>query len=135
MQKIDYFMRFFKKIIKPCVKFSRFGRKTKLVGKFLRKISKLSCENSKNALFLDYSQQNFQSPALNYRAFWQKNNCLGNFWENFQKFIEEIAKMHYFSLFSAKFKKPCVNFSRVWTKNTNCWVILRKFWNFLIKIH
>ena len=27
--------------------------------------------------------------------------------------------MHYFSIFFKKFNKPCVNFSRVWAKNTN----------------
>ena len=33
--------------------------------------------------------------------------------------------MHYFSLFSTKFEKPSVNFSRVWTKKTNCWESLK----------
>ena len=35
--------------------------------------------------------------------------------------------MHYFSIFFTKFKKLCVDFLRVWTKNPNCWEILRKF--------
>ena len=26
-----------------------------------------------------------------------------------------------------EFNKPCINLWRVWTKNTNCWEILRKF--------
>ena len=40
---------------------------------------------------------------------------------------ETLAKMHYFSISFQKLIKPCVNFSRVWTKNANCWEILRKF--------
>ena len=35
--------------------------------------------------------------------------------------------MHYFSLFPTKLLKAIVNFSRVWTKNTNCWDILKFF--------
>ena len=30
-----------------------------------------------------------------------------------------MIKTHYFSIFFKKFNKPCVNFWRVWTKNTN----------------
>ena len=33
-----------------------------------------------------------------------------------------------------KFNKPCVNFWRVWTKNTKCWEILRKFLKIFKKI-
>ena len=33
-----------------------------------------------------------------------------------------------------KFNKPCVNFWRVWTKNTKCWEILRKFLKILKKL-
>ena len=48
--------------------------------------------------------------------------------ENFRKFskrfLKKIATMHYFSIFFKKFNKACVNFLRVWTKNTICW----KFW-------
>ena len=35
--------------------------------------------------------------------------------------------MHYFSIFFKKINKQCINFSRVWTKNTNCWEILKIF--------
>ena len=35
--------------------------------------------------------------------------------------------MHYFGIFFKKFNKPCVNFLRVWTKNTNSWEIFKKF--------
>ena len=54
--------------------------------------------------------------------------------ENFRKFsknfFRKLFKMHYFSIFFKKVNKPCVNFSRVWTKNTNFWKILRNFRNF-----
>ena len=32
-----------------------------------------------------------------------------------------MLKTHYFSIFFKKFNKQYVNFSRVWTKNANCW--------------
>ena len=37
--------------------------------------------------------------------------------------------------FSRRINKPCVTFSRVWTKNTNCWEILRKLWTFWSKFN
>ena len=49
--------------------------------------------------------------------------------ENFQRFFLS-AKMHYFSLFYTKLLKPRVNFSRVWTKNTNCWAVFEKILKF-----
>ena len=42
--------------------------------------------------------------------------------------------MHYFCIFFKKFNKPFVTFLRVWTKNANCWEILRTFWKSLMKI-
>ena len=42
--------------------------------------------------------------------------------------------MHYFSVFFKKFNKPCVTFSRVWTKNTNYWEIFGKCCKFMMKI-
>ena len=55
--------------------------------------------------------------------------------ENFRKFFKKyflriLQKMHYFSIFSKKFNKPCVNFLRVWTKNAKCRAILRNFRKF-----
>ena len=51
--------------------------------------------------------------------------------EIFQKdFLRKLQKMHYFSIFFKKFNKPCVNFSRVWTKKTNSWEILNNFRKF-----
>ena len=43
--------------------------------------------------------------------------------------------MHYFGLFFKIFNKPCVTFSRVWTKTSNCWEILRKVCNFWWKFN
>ena len=34
-----------------------------------------------------------------------------------KRYLKKIAKMHYFSIFFKKSNKPCVNFSRFWTKN------------------
>ena len=47
--------------------------------------------------------------------------------ENFQKFLEKIAKMYYFNIFFKKVNKPWVHFLCVWTENTICWKFLRKF--------
>ena len=55
--------------------------------------------------------------------------------ENFRKisknFEWKLLKMHYFSIFFEKVNKPCVNFSCVWTKNTDFWEILKIIRNFL----
>ena len=52
--------------------------------------------------------------------------------ENFRKFSKKFfrksLKMHYFSIFFKKSNKPMRSFFAVWTKNTNCWDILRNFW-------
>ena len=54
----------------------------------------------------------------------EKHNLL----ESFEKiFIRILLKCIIFAYFSKKFSKPCVNFSRVWTKNANCWEILKIF--------
>ena len=52
---------FSKKLIKPWVKSSRFGRKTQLFRKRLRKFSKISLENSKKCIILVYFQNNFKT--------------------------------------------------------------------------
>ena len=38
----------------------------------------------------------------------------------------KFLKMHYYNIFLKKIKKG-VKLLRVWTKNANCWEILRKF--------
>ena len=43
--------------------------------------------------------------------------------ENLQKLLKKIPKVHCFSIFFKRFKNQCVNFSRVWTRNTNSWEI------------
>ena len=50
-----------------------------------------------------------------------------NFGKFAKKFPKKFAKMLYFRLFCKKISKSCVKFSRVWTKNTIVWEILRKF--------
>ena len=42
--------------------------------------------------------------------------------------------MHDFNIFFKRFNELCGNFSRVWTKNTNCWKFLRKFSKVFIRI-
>ena len=58
---MDYFRRLFKTMKKPRVKFSRFGRKTQLFGKFLRNFSKVSLENCKKCIIFVYFQNNFKT--------------------------------------------------------------------------
>ena len=50
-----------------------------------------------------------------------------NFWKFAKYFLRKLQKCIILAYFSKKFNKPCVNFSRVRTKNTNCWEILRNF--------
>ena len=52
----------------------------------------------------------------------------------FIKFLKKIGKMHYFSIFSKQFNKPCVNFC-AFGRKTNQLEFLRKFSkNFLRKL-
>ena len=54
----------------------------------------------------------------------------GKFSKIWKNFLRKLQKINYFSIFFKKLNKPCVNFSRVWTKNTNYWEILRNFLQF-----
>ena len=64
------------------------------------------------------------------------SDSLENFskiFEKFRKYFEksfkkvlDISKNVYFSIFCKVLLKPCVQFSRVWTKNTNCWENFKK---------
>ena len=47
--------------------------------------------------------------------------------ENFQLISKENSQTALFCLFFNRILKRCINFSRVWTKITNCCEILRKF--------
>ena len=60
---------FSKKLKNPCVKFSRFGRKTQLCGEFLRKFSKISLKKAQKMHYFGLFSKKFQNPALNFRAF------------------------------------------------------------------
>ena len=67
--------------------------------------------------------------AVEYPGFWLGGTLWGSgaeahegprIFENFQKnFLRKLLKCIILAYFSKKFNKPCVNFSRVWTKNTN----------------
>ena len=61
---------------------------------------------------------------------WPSPRTQENFRKFAKKFLKNIAKMLNFSILFKKFNKPWVNFSHVWTKNTNCWEILRNFRKF-----
>ena len=52
----------------------------------------------------------------------------GEFSKICKRFLKKMQKIHYFGIFFEKFNKPCINFSRVWTKT------LWKCWKFLMKI-
>ena len=67
--------------------------------------------------------KNLTNHALIFRAFGRKTQIVGKF-EKFSNVFENFRKIHYFSIFFEKFNKPCVNFSRVWTKTTIFWKIL-----------
>ena len=100
---MDYVSRFFKKFKNPWVKLSRFGRKTQLFGKFLRKSSKTSLENSKNALSWSISKI-ISKPCVRFSHVLAKNSIVWRIFEKiFKIFLRKWQKMHYFSLFSTKF--------------------------------
>ena len=44
-----------------------------------------------------------------------------------KEFLKKIAKNALFYHIFKKANKPCANFSRVWTKNANCWEVLKIF--------
>ena len=71
-------------------------------------------------IFKKYSK-NFQKKLKNFRKF-------------LKIFLRKMLKMHYYSRVFPQFNKALGQFLRVWTKNTNCLELLRKFWNFLMKI-
>ena len=87
-------------------------------------------------------QKNFQKIFKKIQNIFKKsknifNKFLKNFQKKFQKvakvfknFLKKIVKMHYFSRLFTKFKKLCVDFLRVWTKNTNYWKFWENFRNF-----
>ena len=65
----------------------------------------------------------------NFRTFRQKKvRKFCEIFENFQNIsLENFEKSIILAYFSTNFNKPCVNFSRVWRKNTNSWETLRNF--------
>ena len=102
-----------------------------------RKFWKFPKNFSRKLQKMDYFRRFFKkikNSALNFRALHEKPNCLGNFWEKFERFL---WKKHKNALFWCIFKiisKSCVKFSRVLTKNTIVWEFFDKlFKNFLRK--
>ena len=57
----------------------------------------------------------------------EKHKVFGNFETIFKKFLQKFVKMLYFTIYFKRFNKPMRSFFAVWTKNTNCWEILRIF--------
>ena len=73
--------------------------------------------NMQKCIILAYFQKNSQTMLL-FRVFGRKTQMDGNFEKFSKNFLRKLREIHYFSIFFKKFNKPCVNFSRVWTKNT-----------------
>ena len=63
-------------------------------------------------------------------AFGRKRGLIGNFeknFENIEKILKKIAKNELVEHILQKINKPCIDFLRVWTKNTHCREILKIF--------
>ena len=58
----------------------------------------------------------------------------GEFSKILKRFLKKIAKIHYFSMFSRQFNKPCADFSRVWTKNNKLLGNFEKIFEFFSKM-
>ena len=83
---MHYFRRFFKKGLKPRVKFSRVWRKTLLFGNFLEifeNFQKFLKKIAKNHYFSLFSNKILKNPALIFRAFGRKIQIVLKFWKNF----------------------------------------------------
>ena len=68
--------------------------------------------------------------ALIFCALGRKRQLIGNIdkiFESFKKSLQKIGKNAIFSHFSNKLTNYALIFWGVWTKNANCWEILRKF--------
>ena len=57
----------------------------------------------------------------------EKHEFLRNFRSFSKDFLRRLQKIDYLAYFSKKINKPMRSFFAVWTKNTNCWEILRNF--------
>ena len=70
--------------------------------------------------FSNFFTTYLRNSALIFRAFGGKAQIVGKCRENFltfsKDFLRNLRKMHSFSIFFKRLNKPCVNFSRVWTK-------------------
>ena len=61
---------------------------------------------------------------------WGSPREAGEFSKIFKRFFKKIAKNALFQHIFQKNLTKCINFSRFWTQNTNCWETLRNFRNF-----
>ena len=86
LQKIDYFMRFFKKLKKFALNFRAFWRKT--IGlEIFEKVFKNFFVSSTKLPYFGLLSKKFQNPALNFRAFWRKTIGLEIFEKVFKNFF------------------------------------------------
>ena len=115
-----------------------WGRAPRTPGNFRKFAKKISVENCKKCIIVEYFSKFFYKPCINFSRVWTKNtNCweiLRNFWKFSKYFFRKFRIIHYFSIVFEKLNKPCVKLSCAWTKTTNCTEILSKFWKFLMKI-
>ena len=99
------------------------GEKHNCMGNFLRKFSKVSLENSKNALFWSIFKI-ISKPYVNFHAFWRKTQL-------FRKFLIKFSKTSFgncnkcISLFY--FQNPELNFRSFWRKTQLFGKFVRKF--------
>ena len=117
------------------------GRRNPRIAKKFWKFSKDLLRKLQQMHYFRRFFKKFKNPELNFRAFGGKNTSFGKFLRKFWKFskfwkisYENSKERTTLAYFSTKIEKTWVKFSRVWTKNANCWQILRKFSKFLMKI-
>ena len=103
--KMHYFSRFFTKFKKLCIDFCAFGRKSQCIGNFekiFQKFEKFSSENCYKCIILAHFSKKLTNHALIFCAFGRKNYLQKIFEKILKNFLQKIAKMHYFSIFSKK---------------------------------
>ena len=89
-----------------------FQKIFKNISKIFNKIHKKIAKNG----FLAYFSKNLTNPAFHVCAFGRKTLFAENFFKE-KIFLRKLRKMHYFRIFFKKFRKPSIQFLRVWTKN------------------
>ena len=136
--EMHYFSILFKKFNKTCVSFlARLGEKHWVLDilRNLLKFSNVFLRKLQRCIILLYFSKNLTKNALRLFEFGRKTQVI----ENFETiFLRKFRKMHDFRIFFKRFNEVSGKFSRVLTKNANCWEILRNpanfWWNFYRKI-